>query len=140
MDQDVPKDSNMECTCLSLALDKAKNLLAQKGLRLPEFVSIKYDNTGREWKTSSSPSGCHGASTVALFGKCRMGVATLGTPMTLRTKYSQSFQQGKRNAGCCRAPMTSWSQSARPSSRSGGAPCSRTPCLGRGTGYGSLRI
>ena len=56
MDQDVPKDSNMECTCLSLALDKAKNLLAQKGLRLPEFISIKYDNTGREGKNSTSPS------------------------------------------------------------------------------------
>ena len=50
MDQDVPKDSNMECTCLSLALDNAKNLLVQKGLRLPEFISIKYDNTGREGK------------------------------------------------------------------------------------------
>ena len=50
MDQDVPKDSNMECTCLSLALDKAKDLLAQKNLRLPEFISIKYDNTGREGK------------------------------------------------------------------------------------------
>ena len=50
MDQDVPKDSNMECTCLSLALDKAKLLLAEKGLRLPEFISIKYDNTGREGK------------------------------------------------------------------------------------------
>ena len=50
MDADVPKDSNMECTCLSLALDKAKDLLAQKGLRLPEFISIKYDNTGREGK------------------------------------------------------------------------------------------
>ena len=41
MDQDVPKDSNMECTCLSLALDKAKDLLSQKGLRLPEFISIQ---------------------------------------------------------------------------------------------------
>ena len=50
MDADVPTDSNMECTCLSLALDKAKDLLAQKGLRLPEFISIKYDNTGREGK------------------------------------------------------------------------------------------
>ena len=30
MDLDVvPKDSNMECTCLSLALDKAKELLAE---------------------------------------------------------------------------------------------------------------
>ncbi len=48
VDQDVPKDSNMECTCLSLALDKAKDLLAQKGLRLPEFISIKYASTGRE--------------------------------------------------------------------------------------------
>ena len=94
MDQDVPKDSNMECTCLSLALDKAKNLLAQKGLRLPEFISIKYDNTGREGENSTSPSGCHGSSTVALFDKCRMEVASLGTPMTLRTKDSQSFLQG----------------------------------------------
>ena len=49
MDLDVvPKDSNMECTCLSLALDKAKDLLAHKGLRLPEFISIKYASTGRE--------------------------------------------------------------------------------------------
>ena len=53
MDQDVPKDSNMECTCLSLALDKAKDLLAQKGLRLPEFISIKYDNAGREGKKTA---------------------------------------------------------------------------------------
>ena len=94
MDQDVPKDSNMECTCLSLALDKAKNLLAQKGLRLPEFISIKYDNTGREGKNSTSPSGCHGSSTVALLDKCRMAVASLGIPMTLRTKDSQPFLQG----------------------------------------------
>ena len=50
MDQDVPQDSNMECTCLSLALDKAKDLLAEKGLRLPEFISIKYDDAGREGK------------------------------------------------------------------------------------------
>ena len=48
MDAGVPKDSNMECTCLSLALDKAKNLLAQKGLGFPALISIKYDNTGRE--------------------------------------------------------------------------------------------
>ena len=48
MDQDVPKDSNMESTCLSMALDKAKELLAEKSLRLPEFISIKYDNIGRE--------------------------------------------------------------------------------------------
>ena len=94
MDQDVPKDSNMECTCLSLALDKAKDLLAQKGLRLPEFISIKYDNTGREGKTSTSPSGYHGSSTVALLDKCRMDVASLGTPMILRTKVSQSLLQG----------------------------------------------
>ena len=91
MDQDVPKDSNMECTCLSLALDKAKDLLAQKGLRLPEFISIKYDNIGREGKNSTSPSGCHGSSTVALFDKCRMDLASLGTPMTFRTKDSQSL-------------------------------------------------
>ena len=50
MDADVPKDSSMECTCLSLALDKARDLLAKKGLRLPEFISIKYDNTGRVGK------------------------------------------------------------------------------------------
>ena len=90
MDQDVPKDSNMECTCLSLALDKAKDLLAEKGLRLPEFISIKYDNTGREGKTRLSPSGCHGSSTMALLDRCRMALASLGTPMTLGTKYSQS--------------------------------------------------
>ena len=94
MDQDVPKDSNMECTCLSLALDKANNLLAQKGLRLPRFISIQYDNTARKRKHSTPPSGCHGPNTVALLDKGRMDVASLGTPMTLRTKDSQSFLQG----------------------------------------------
>ena len=51
MDQDVPKDSNTECTYLSLASDKTKKLLAEKGLRLPEWIFIKYDNTGREGKS-----------------------------------------------------------------------------------------
>ena len=50
MDEDVRKDSNMECTVLSLALEKAQEVLAEKSLRLPEFISIKYDNTTREGK------------------------------------------------------------------------------------------
>ncbi len=50
MDQDVRKDSAMECTVLSLAIAKARALLAEKVLRLPEFISIKYDNTTREGK------------------------------------------------------------------------------------------
>ena len=40
----------MECTVLSLAIAKAKTMLADRGLQLPEFLSIKYDNTGREGK------------------------------------------------------------------------------------------
>ena len=31
MDQGVPKESNMECTCLSVALDTARELLAENG-------------------------------------------------------------------------------------------------------------
>ena len=50
MDSDVKKDSNMECTILSLALDKARDLLAVRNLRFPEFISNKYDNTAREGK------------------------------------------------------------------------------------------
>ena len=50
MDSDVKKDSNMECTILSLALAKARELLAVRNLRLPEFISIKYDHTTREGK------------------------------------------------------------------------------------------
>ena len=45
-----PNTQTWKCTCLPLALDKANNLLVEKGLRLPEFISIKYDNTGREGK------------------------------------------------------------------------------------------
>ena len=50
MDADVPKDSNCECTCLSLALDEASKILAERGLNMPKYVSLKYDNTGREGK------------------------------------------------------------------------------------------
>eukprot|EP00974_Lingulodinium_polyedra_P122837 11184397-Lingulodinium_polyedra.AAC.1 len=40
----------MECTVLYLAIAKAKAMLADRGLRPPGFLSIKYDNTGREGK------------------------------------------------------------------------------------------
>lgn len=50
MDSDVKKDSNMECTVLSLASEQAREMLAERNLRLPEFISIKYDNTAREGK------------------------------------------------------------------------------------------
>ena len=50
MDADVRKDSGMECTCLSLAIGRAQQVLAERGLGLPEFLSIKYDNTAREGK------------------------------------------------------------------------------------------
>ena len=83
MDSDVKKDSNMECTVLSLALEKAREMLAERNLRLPEFISIKYDNTAREGKTSTLQSGCRGSSIVALLGKSKMDVVSLGTPMTL---------------------------------------------------------
>ena len=50
MDQDMPKNSSMECTILTLALMKAQELLAERKLPMPDFISIKYDNTGREGK------------------------------------------------------------------------------------------
>ena len=83
MDSDVKKDSNMECTVLSLALEKAREMLAERNLRLPEFISIKYDNTARAGNTSTLQSGCLGSSIVALLGKSKMDVVSLGTPMTL---------------------------------------------------------
>ena len=50
MDSDVKKDSNMECTVLSLALETAREMLAERNLRLPEFIYIKYDSTTRGGK------------------------------------------------------------------------------------------
>ena len=86
------KDSSMECTVLSLALARARDVLSEKGLRLPEFLSIKYDNTTREGKTKSSQSGCPGSSIMVLLGKSKMDVASLGTPMTLLTRGVRSLR------------------------------------------------
>jgi len=50
MHADIPKDANMECTMICMALDTAFELLAQKGISMIPNVSIKYDNTAREGK------------------------------------------------------------------------------------------
>ncbi len=51
--QDVAKDSNMECTCLALGLDLAQRELSKKGHRMPDHLSVKYDNTSREGKNQT---------------------------------------------------------------------------------------
>ena len=53
MDPDIPKDSNMECTIICLALDKAYKILQSKGIAMPDHCSIKYDNTAREGKNQT---------------------------------------------------------------------------------------
>ena len=70
MDHDVCKDSAMECTVLSLAIAKAKTMLADRGLRLPEFLSIKYDNTGRE---GEEPDRCDVDVVDTAPGSCSAG-------------------------------------------------------------------
>ena len=49
-DQDVKKDSNLELTSLTLALDRTLQLLQGRGLLMPEHLSLTYDNTAREGK------------------------------------------------------------------------------------------
>ena len=49
-DQDVKKNSDLEITVLALALEESKTILQQRGLSLPENLSITYDNTAREGK------------------------------------------------------------------------------------------
>ena len=49
-DQDVKKDSNMEMTCISRALDMAQRELLLRGLDMPEHLSLTWDNTAREGK------------------------------------------------------------------------------------------
>ena len=53
MDSDIPKDSNMECTCISLALDHTARILKHRNVQMPPHCSIKYDNTGREGKNQT---------------------------------------------------------------------------------------
>ena len=50
MDMDIPKDSNMQCTALTYALDVTAKELARRGLPMPQNLSIKFDNTPREGK------------------------------------------------------------------------------------------
>ena len=50
MDADVAKDSNMEATALSIAMDRTYKILQGKSLPMPEHLSVKFDNTGREGK------------------------------------------------------------------------------------------
>ena len=52
-DADVRKDSNMECTALSYAIDMAEKELAARGLPMPDNLSVKFDNTGREGKNQT---------------------------------------------------------------------------------------
>ena len=51
MDQDVKKNSDMEITILSLALERSAELLSSRGgVMMPEHLSLTYDNTAREGK------------------------------------------------------------------------------------------
>ena len=50
MDEDQPKDSNMEITALCFALNCTANILMQRGVPVPEHLSVKFDNTAREGK------------------------------------------------------------------------------------------
>ena len=50
MDEDQHKDSNMEITALCFALNCTANILMQRGLPVPEHLSLKFDNTAREGK------------------------------------------------------------------------------------------
>ena len=49
-DADVMKDSNLELTALSMALDQTREILKERGLTMPEHLSLTYDNTAREGK------------------------------------------------------------------------------------------
>ncbi len=49
-DQDVKKDSNLEITVLTLALDQTWAILKARGVTMPENLSLTYDNTAREGK------------------------------------------------------------------------------------------
>ena len=49
-DADVMKDSNLELTSLSMALDRTLEILKERGLSMPEHLSLTYDNTAREGK------------------------------------------------------------------------------------------
>ena len=49
-DADVPNDSNMECTCIAIALDRAYIELQKLSVDMPEVLHVNYDNTGREGK------------------------------------------------------------------------------------------
>lgn len=53
LDEDVKKDSNQNCSILSWALDKAAGILEKRGLTMPEFMSVTYDNTAREGKNQT---------------------------------------------------------------------------------------
>ena len=56
MDQDVPKDSNMECTCLSLALDKARICWRKRVCGSQSSSPSSTPALGGRGTTSTSPS------------------------------------------------------------------------------------
>ena len=61
--QDVPKDSHTETAALSIALDRTANILQAKSLPMPEHLSVKFCNAGRDGnKSPSSLGSVHGAS------------------------------------------------------------------------------
>ena len=52
MEPDIPKDSNMQCTMLCLALSWAFKMLSERGLKVPLHLVIQADNTCRETKNN----------------------------------------------------------------------------------------
>ena len=62
-------------------------MLADRGLRLPEFLSIKYDNTGREGKNQIVAKWMSWIQHRG--GRCKMGVVSPGIPTMPKISDSQ---------------------------------------------------
>ena len=138
MDQDVRNDSAMECTVLSLAIANAKTMLADRGLRLPEFLSTKYDNTGRE---GNNPIVAKWMSWTQHRGVVRQVQDGSGEPGHSHDAQDQRFSVISANLARCKILHTyldvvnvvrNTLQQTR------GARSLLTSCQGRGTGRGYL--
>ena len=88
MPADEKKGSNMEISCLSYALDLAHKELNSKGLRMPDHLSVTYDNTGREGKNQFV---CQWLAWLVLTGKFRSTQDGQGEKGHTHNKLDQRF-------------------------------------------------
>ena len=74
-DADVMKDSNLELTMVPMFLNRALEILTERGMSMPERLPLAYDKTAWEGKRNAWQSGRRGWWSAGSSAPCRLGTS-----------------------------------------------------------------